>query len=69
VKDISDQWAKIEGYREYIKEAIEALSEKYDLPKKIINQMAKTYHAGVYDQRVVEFEDFQTLYETIVKPD
>lgn len=67
IKDISDQWCKIEAYKSYIKEAVEGVAEKYEIPKKLVTQMARTYHAGVYSQKVGEFSDFQVLYESIVQ--
>jgi hypothetical protein len=37
------------------------------LPKKLVAKMVKVYHKQNYDEEVATHEQFETLYETIVK--
>lgn len=66
IKDISDQWLKIEGFKSYIKEAIDGASEKHEIPKKYIRKLAKAYHTQTFEREMGEMEDFSALYEAIV---
>jgi len=66
IEDISNNWTIIEGYKEVIKEAIAAVSEKHEIPKKFINKMARAYHKRNFNQQQQENEDLATLYETVV---
>ncbi len=67
MRDISDSMLKIEAQKAYQKDEIAALAEKYDLPKKYLNKMARTYHKNSYDQDRKASEDFSVLYETVTK--
>ncbi len=42
--EISNAFVRIAGERDFVKEEVAALAEKYDLPKKILNKMAKIHH-------------------------
>lgn len=66
IKDISDQWAKIEGFNSYIKEAIDGAAEKHEIPKKYIRKLARAYHAQTFQKEKGEMEDFSALYEAVV---
>jgi hypothetical protein len=37
------------------------------LPKKLVSRMVNVYHKQNYDEEVATHEQFETLYETIVK--
>jgi hypothetical protein len=65
IKEISASMTKIEGEKSVQKEIIAALAEEFDLPKKYLSKMAKTYHKQSFDQEVRASEDFSTLYETV----
>jgi len=41
--ELSNSFVRIGGEKDFIKAEIEALAEKYDLPKKILNKMAKIH--------------------------
>jgi hypothetical protein len=67
LREISQSLTRVEGERDYIKESIKAVSEKYLIPKKTLRRMAKVYHNQNYNKEQEEFEEFETLYETIVE--
>lgn len=67
IKLCSDEMYLIEGHRAVIKEEIAAVCEDLQIPKKLVNRMVKVYHKQNYDEEVAVHEQFETLYETIVK--
>lgn len=68
LKELSNSMTRIEGERDYIKEAIADASEKFQLPKKQLRKMAKVYHKNNFADELTEMEEFQQLYESIVMP-
>jgi hypothetical protein len=55
------------GEKDYIKEAVTDISEELDIPKRLVNRMVKVYHKKNYDEEVAIQDQFQTLYETVIK--
>jgi hypothetical protein len=55
------------GESDYIKESIATVSKNLQLPKKLVARMVKVYHKQNYDEEVATHEQFETLYETVVK--
>ena len=67
IREVSDSMARAQGEKEYIREAIADISKQLQLPKKIAAKMAKVYFKQNYDEEVAVHDQFETLYETIVK--
>lgn len=67
LKELSASMARIEGERSFMKEAIADITEQLQLPKKLVAKMAKVYHKQNYDEEVATHEQFETLYQTVVK--
>ena len=67
LKECSASKTRIEAERDLIKEAVANISEELKLPKKIINRMIKVYHKQNFDEEVAVHEQFETLYQNIVK--
>ena len=67
IREVSDSKARAQGEKEYIREAIADISKQLQLPKKIVAKMAKVYFKQNYDEEVAVQDQFETLYETIVK--
>ena len=57
----------MEAERDFIKEAIEALADDVDVPKKYLNKLAKIFHKQNLSETVGEMEDVEALYETVLK--
>ena len=53
--------------KESMKEISADASEHFNLPKKIINKLAKTMYKHNYADLQSENEDFELLYETLVE--
>jgi hypothetical protein len=64
--EISNSLTRMDAERDYIKEAINEASEKFDINKKILRKMAKVYHRNNFTDEVTEMEEFQTMYESII---
>lgn len=67
LKELSASMARIEGERGFMKEAITDVAEQLQIPKKLVSKMAKVYHKQNYSEEVAIHEQFQTLYQTVVK--
>jgi archaellum component FlaC len=66
LQEISKSMSRIEGEREYIKEAIKDITARYPaVSKKVFRKMIKVYHSQTYTQEIEEHEEFENLYETI----
>lgn len=66
IEEIVNSMARAESEKEYQKESIDELSEKYQIEKKLIRQMASDLFKDTFDKKSNEFEVYTTLYETIV---
>jgi len=67
LRTVSDSFTRIEAERDLIKDEISALIEEYEIPRKFLNRMARTYHKQNFKDVVIEQDDFQTLYESVVE--
>jgi len=50
-----------------IREMKKKVGEELQLEKKVLNRMVKVYHKQTFQEEVAEHEQFETLYESIVK--
>ena len=66
MEEISNSYTRMEAERDFIKEAIEALADDVDIPKKYLNKMARIYHKQNFSETVGEMEDLEALYETVI---
>jgi hypothetical protein len=58
---------RMEAERDLIKEIIKEQSDQFQIPKKILTKIAKTYHKQNLTQEVEDHEDFVELYEEVTK--
>jgi hypothetical protein len=65
MKEISNTYARIEGERSYIKEAIDKLSEDFELPKKYLRKVASAYHKQNIAETTEVADDVETLYDAV----
>lgn len=65
-KELSASYARIEGERTFIKEAIDVAAENHQIPKKVLRAAAKIYHKQNFDGVTVEAEQLTDFYEQIV---
>lgn len=67
--EISGSYMRIEAERELIKDIVADLADKFELPKKQINKIARAYHKQNYNEQVTDSEEFQHLYESLLETD
>lgn len=67
MKEASVELIKIEQAKAQIKDIVEAVTEKYEIKKKILNKMIKTYHAQNFTKFEQDTDEFKDAYTTIVK--
>jgi hypothetical protein len=67
LRECSASMTRMDGERDYIKESIAKVSKDLQLPKKLVSKLITVYHKQNYDEEVATHEQFETLYETIVK--
>ncbi len=67
IKELSNSMTRAESERDYQKESIKELAEKYQIDAKFIRRMAVDYHKDTFDTKTEEFDDYTSLYETIIK--
>ena len=65
LEEISSSMTRIEGERDFIKEAINDICEEYQLSKNTFRRLAKTYHKQNFSIEVAEHEEFEMMYEQL----
>ena len=67
IKECSDSMARIDGEQDFIRESIAETAKNMQLPKTLVSRLVKVYHKQNYDEEVAVHEQFETLYESVVK--
>ncbi len=67
ISECSNSLVKIQGERDYMKEAVTELSKQFDIPKRLLNKLIRVYYKQNFDEEVAVSEQFQELYESVVK--
>lgn len=67
IRDCSDAMTRAEAEGDFVKESITEISKKLQLPKKLVARMVKVYHKQNYDEEVAVHDQFEKLYETVIK--
>lgn len=64
--EISNSYTRISAERDLINETIHAVSEEFQLDKKLFRKMAQIFHKQNYTEIENEQEELSLLYESIV---
>lgn len=67
IRECSDSLLRAKAEKDYVKEAITDISKELSVPKKLVSKMVKVYFKQNYDEEVATQDQFETLYETVVK--
>jgi Zn-dependent M32 family carboxypeptidase len=67
IQEISNSMLRSEAERDLIREIVKEQSQELQIPKKIINKIAKTYHKQSLTQDIQDHEDFVEMYEKVTK--
>ena len=65
MKELSASMTRVEGERDFQREAVKDLCDKLELSKKTFRRMAKVYHKQNFNKEIEEHEEFEEMYETI----
>jgi len=65
IKELSDSMTRIDAEKELIKDIIQVTFENHGVEKKHIRKLATIYHKANIDEVRTEFDDVETLYETL----
>jgi hypothetical protein len=64
---VSDCFTRIEAERDLIKDEIGALVEEFEIPRSVLNRMARIHHKQNFEQVVSETEEFGAFYEKVME--
>lgn len=67
IQECSNSMTRVDGEKDFVKESIDAISKDLQLPKKLVARLVKVYHKQNYDEEVATHEQFEQIYETVVK--
>jgi hypothetical protein len=65
LQEISGSMTRIEGERDLIKTITSDLAEEFQIDKKIVARMAKTYHKQSFKDTVAADDEFTTIYQIV----
>lgn len=65
IKEISNAMTRAEAERDHIKEILNDLEEKYEMPKKEMRKVARIYHKQNINEIKDEMSDIEDVYEII----
>lgn len=64
--EMTNCYSKIDAQRDACKEIADEVVRQFEIPKKIVNKLARTMYKRDYATLSAENEDFELLYETLV---
>lgn len=67
IKSANDCLIRMQSERDEMKAIAEVMQEELNIPKKFFNRMVRVYNKASFDKEIKEVEEFESLYETIMK--
>lgn len=64
--EMSASMTRVEAERDLMKEIAKKLEEEHQVSKRSFNKLAKAYHKQSFAEEASAFDEFTTLYETIL---
>ena len=65
IKEMSDSMTRIDAEKDLIKDIVQVTFENHEIDKKHIRKLAAIYHKANIDEVRTEFDDLESLYETL----
>lgn len=65
LREISDSLTRIDAEKDLVKTIVNDIADSFQIPKKMVNMMAKIYHKQSFSQTQQESEDLEALYVSI----
>lgn len=66
--EMSNSFVRVSAERDFQKDAVALLMEKYEFPKeakKVLKKMAKVHHTAKFQSVVEESEEFQETFRSV----
>lgn len=67
IQEISNSLTRIEAERDLIKDILQDIEDKFEMPKKYTRKIAKIYHKQNFTEVQQEQSELETIYETVTK--
>lgn len=67
LQEAVDAMTRMDAERDKTNEVLKELENKFDIPKKILRQVAKTRKDSSYPEKSQELSSFEELYENLFK--
>lgn len=68
IHEISNSMTRMDGERDYIKEAVKLASEEHDIDKRVLRKIARAYHKQNFTEEVATAEEFEVQYTNVLGP-
>lgn len=65
IQEVSNSMTRTEAEKEFIRDAIKDASDKYQIPKRTLQKIARAYHKSNIDDERSSLEEFLDLYDSI----
>lgn len=65
LEEMVNTMTQIKAHQDHKKSIVDRLYEEFEIPKKLLNKVAKAMFVEEYQKVVAEAEDFETLVETL----
>lgn len=67
LSEMTNCMTRMDAERDTLKELAEAAEEQFEIPKKLINKLARTLHKSNLPEIVSDTENLEFLYETLIE--
>ena len=67
IKECSDSMTRQDAEKDFVRESIAETAKNMQLPKRLVARLVKVYHKQNFDEEVAVNEQFENLYESVVK--
>jgi len=67
LQEASNSLTRIDAERDLVKNIINDTSKNFQIPKKTIKKLINVYHKQNFSEEVATHEEFESLYETVIK--
>jgi hypothetical protein len=67
LQEASNSLTRIDAERDLVKNIINDTSKNFQIPKKTVKKLINVYHKQNFSEEVATHEEFESLYETVIK--
>jgi hypothetical protein len=67
LQEASNSLTRIDAERDLVKNILNDTSKNFQIPKKTVKKLINVYHKQNFSEEVATHEEFESLYETVIK--